>query len=141
MRPGGVTAGGTGTCGASPRFAHFASSGARRVPDGPGDLPAAGRILLHQVDELPVVPRGVIAVDGIQGHPVRAANEPPLAGRLDGFQLVERPRSLHLTAINGYEFPKARPFAALDHPRPLGVDPIRWILDNTTEEDLRLIRR
>ena len=55
---------------------------------------------------------------------------------LEGVQLVEV-RSAYLTPVNGYVFPVRRPFLELDQPRPLGVDPVQWLLDNTSEEDLR----
>jgi hypothetical protein len=37
---------------------------------------------------------------------------------------------LHLSPINGYQFPKPRRFEKLDRPRPPGKDPIEWILEN-----------
>jgi WD40 repeat protein len=55
--------------------------------------------------------------------------------RLEGSALVEQERPRHFTALNGYRFPETHEFHNLDRPRPVGTDPITWILDSPKEEN------
>jgi WD40 repeat protein len=52
-----------------------------------------------------------------------------LGYRLDGPELVPESRPLSLLPIGDYRFPEPHRFAKLDQPRPLGKDPVEWMVE------------